>query len=239
GEETAAITDGNSRSSWTSEEATGAVTIDLGEPQPVSRVGLSEDVADAGQVVEEFTIEAYVDGAWQQVGGAGTIGVQRIVVLDEPVTASKFRITVTKARAPFSLSEVNLWEQLEQDPGKLTEVHFDCTAPRAGDGSQEHPFTSLEQFRDGEIAPGAAVVLHAGSCEYLEVTFWGYGTPEQPITVTLADGVAPTFGQHTAEEVFAPLAEQGWVLEFGGEDQGDDGDQGDGDDQGDGEGEED
>src|SRR5699024_3438940 len=34
-QQTAAITDGNSRSAWASEEATGAVTIDLGEPQSV------------------------------------------------------------------------------------------------------------------------------------------------------------------------------------------------------------
>ncbi|QGH69859.1 alpha-L-fucosidase [Pseudactinotalea sp. HY158] len=215
GEATAAITDGNSRSSWLSGDDTPEVTLDLGAPERVDYVGLSEDALRGGQVVEGVRVDARIDGAWTEVGSAGVVGVQRIIDLDEPVTAQEFRITITRARGPVALASINLWERLDADPGKLTEVHLDPSAPVAGDGSAERPFNHLEQFRRAELAPGASVVLHGGTAEDADVPFWGYGTDDAPITVTVADGDgAPTFGDRTAADVFGPLTAQGWVLDL-------------------------
>src|SRR5699024_3997167 len=126
-ETTAAITDGNSRSSWRSVDEHAQVTLDLGEPQRVDYVGLSEDTLRNGQVVEGVRVEALADGEWTEIGSAGVIGVQQIIALDEPVTAEQVRITVTEARGPVALASINLWERLTEDPGRLTAVHLDPT----------------------------------------------------------------------------------------------------------------
>ena len=213
---TTALTDGSLRTAWQSETTTGALTVDLGSTRTVSRIALSEGVATAGQTVDAFHIEAEVDGAWKRVGGAGTIGVSRIVTLDAPTTAQRFRVVIDSARAPFALSKLALHPTLAQDPGRLTEVWLDCTAERAGDGSKERPFSSLEQFRDVEIAPGATVHLRAGTaCADSDTPFWGYGTADASIVVDLFGGTeAPTFGDRTARDVFGALEAQGWTIAF-------------------------
>lgn len=216
---TAVLTDGDRRTSWQSDSTTGTFTVDLGEARTVTRISLAEGVDVAGQTVDAFHLEAEVDGAWKRVGGAGTIGVSRIVTLDAPTTAQRFRVVIDSARAPFALTQLNVHPTLTEDPGNLTEVWVDCTAERAGDGSEARPFASLEQFRDVELAAGAAVHLRAGTaCADSDTPFWGYGTADAPITVDLYGGdTPPTFGERTARDVFAPLEAQGWVIAFSDE----------------------
>ncbi|WP_157007470.1 alpha-L-fucosidase [Agromyces laixinhei] len=218
GDETSAVlTDGNSRSSWLSSTAEpGAVTIDLGAPRDVSRIELGEGVLEHGQVVEAFSIDAEIDGVWVEVATGGTIGQSRIVTLNETVTAQKFRVSIDGARAAYSLATLALYEQLTDDPGKRSSVYLDCAAPAAGDGSAERPFASLEQFRTAELAVGAEVHLKSGMvCADSTTPFWGYGTGDDPITVSVYGGdVAPTFGERTMEQVFGELTEQGWVVEL-------------------------
>lgn len=216
---TAALTDGDRRTAWQSDATKGTLTIDLGAPQEITRVTLAEGVDVAGQTVDAFHIEAEVDGAWKRVGGAGTIGVSRIVTLDAPTTAQRFRVVVDSARGPFALAKLALHPTLSTDPGRLAEVWLDCSAERAGDGSQQHPFASLEQFRETELAPGATVHLRAGiACADSDTPFWGYGTAEEPIVVDVYDGrVPPAFGDRTAADVFGALEAQGWTLAFGDE----------------------
>ncbi|MFU8853046.1 alpha-L-fucosidase [Micromonospora sp. SL1-18] len=213
---TTALTDGSRRSAWKGDGAPSTFAIDLGTPQTVTRVTLAEGVDVAGQSVDAFHIEAEVDGAWKRVGAAGTIGVSRIVTLSAPTTAQRFRVVVDSARGSFALAKLALHPTLTADPGRLSEVWLDCTAERAGDGSQERPFSSLEQFREAELAPGAAVHLRAGTtCADSDTPFWGYGTVDEPIVVDLYDGrVPPTFGDRTARDVFAGLEAQGWRLDF-------------------------
>ncbi|MFE6736056.1 alpha-L-fucosidase [Microbacterium sp. NPDC057650] len=213
---TAALTDGSRRSAWKGEGAGATFTVDLGSPQTVTRLTLAEGVDVAGQSVDAFHIEAEVDGAWKKVGAAGTIGVSRIVTLTAPTTAQRFRVVIDSARGAFALAALKVHPTLAQDPGRIAEVWLDCTAERAGDGSEARPFSSLEQFRETELAPGAAVHLKAGTtCADSDTPFWGYGTDEKPIVVDLYGGnEAPTFGDRTAREVFAGLEAQGWQLAF-------------------------
>ncbi|HEY1106848.1 MAG TPA: alpha-L-fucosidase, partial [Agromyces sp.] len=215
-EASAALTDGNRRSSWVSASAEpGDVVIDLGSAKPIRRIELGEGVMDHGQVVEKFSIDAEVDGKWVEVAKAGTIGVSRIVTLSQAVTAQRFRVSVDQARAPWSLATLALYEQLADDPGKRTEVYLDCAAPAAGDGSVDRPFTSLEQFRTAELATGAQVNIMSGSeCSDSSTPFWGYGTADKPIVVSVYGGdVEPTFGERSMEDVFGDLTAQGWRVD--------------------------
>ncbi len=191
------------------------IEIDLGSAESVARLGISEDILDAGMTVKAFTVEAEVDGTWTEVATSGVIGAQRIVQFDSPVTAQNWRITVTDARDAYTISDIRLWEQLATDPGKLQDVYVDCSAPTAGDGTQERPFNSLEQFRKTELATGATLHFRAGTdCADADVEFWGYGTAADPITVEgWGDGAAPLIGGEPMLERFAGYEDQGWVLD--------------------------
>ena len=217
GTETLAVTDGNARTSWLHEgPESSAVDLDLGEARTISRIGLSEDTLAHGQTVESFHIEAQVDGEWTTIASAGTIGQSRIVTFPQPVTAQHFRLVVDEARGSYSLANMSLFESLATDPGKLGDVYVDCAAPVAGVGSEDAPFSSLEQFRNTELASGSTIHLKSGvDCAATSTPFWGYGTEKDPITVTTYGGdVQPLIGDTTASTFFASFAPQGWVTDF-------------------------
>lgn len=217
GEETAAITDGNARTSWWHDGADSAtVEVDLGAAKSVKRIALGEDTLAHGQTIESFHIEAEVGGSWKTVASSGTIGVSRIVTLPEAVTAQKFRVVVDEARGSYSLANLSLYEALATDPGTSADVYVDCAAPVAGAGSEDRPFSSLEQFRDRELTPGTTVHLKSGvDCAATSTPFWGYGTDSKPVTITTYGGdVQPRIGDVQAGEFFAEFAERGWVTDF-------------------------
>ncbi|MGX1365785.1 alpha-L-fucosidase [Streptomyces canus] len=84
------------------------VTLDLGREQEVDRVRLAEDIRH-GQQVESFVVEAYRDGAWNEVTAAGTIGASRILPLRAPVRAERWRVRVTGARGAVRIKEFGLY----------------------------------------------------------------------------------------------------------------------------------
>ncbi|MFT3888260.1 MAG: alpha-L-fucosidase [Arachnia sp.] len=209
------ITNGNLRDGhWFAATDRTPIVVDLGQERTIARFALREDILGAGMTVASFTVEAEVDGVWTEVAHSGVVGSQRILKLAHPVTARHWRVTVTDARGPYVISAVNLWEELDVDPGKATDVYVDATAPVAGDGSEQRPFTSLEQFRQLELATGATIRFRAGQ-DYpdADLRFWGYGTDNAPITVTTwAEGSAPTIGGVSLADKFASYAAQGWVV---------------------------
>ncbi|MEU6252468.1 alpha-L-fucosidase [Streptomyces sp. NPDC047043] len=89
-------------------DSSGVRTVDLGAAREVDRIRLAEDIRQ-GQQVENFVVEAVVDGAWAQVATAGTIGASRILLLDAPVRARRWRVRVTAARAAVHLAEFGLY----------------------------------------------------------------------------------------------------------------------------------
>ncbi|WP_143570922.1 alpha-L-fucosidase [Tessaracoccus sp. ZS01] len=201
------ITDGNSRSSWVSDggDDTTPLLIDLGSPQRVNRISLSEDAADHGQQIREVKVEAKVAGNWQQIATGRAVGVNRIWRLDTPVTAQEFRVTVPSARGTYGIANLSLYQTLEQDPGRPTDIWIDCEAPTAGPGTQTAPLNSLEQLRTLDLAPSATVFFKSGtSCDDSSARLWAYGTADEPVVVTTYDGkVMPTIGAAPAEDWFA------------------------------------
>ncbi|MGW2517910.1 alpha-L-fucosidase [Streptomyces sp. NPDC001617] len=89
-------------------DSAGVRTVDLGAAREVDRVRLAEDIRH-GQQVEGFVVEAVVGGSWTQVATAGTIGASRILLLDAPVRARRWRLRVTAARAAVHLAEFGLY----------------------------------------------------------------------------------------------------------------------------------
>lgn len=190
------------------------VSIDLGEPRPIARVGLAEAIGISGQAVSGFTIEAGDDGRWDIVGEGGTIGAHRIVKLAGPVLARHWRVSVSSARGDWTLAAINLWEQLESDPGRAVEVFVDGSAPRAGIGTRERPLNSMEQFRTLELAPGAVISFRSGTdTPDADLTLCGYGTADAQIVVLpWGSGAEPTIGGQSLAARFEGYAAQGWSV---------------------------
>ena len=209
------LTNGNVRDGVVrAADDTRPMEIDLGAPQTVTRVGISEDILDAGQVVRSFTVEALRGNEWVTVAESGVIGAQRIVKLAQPETAQKFRITVTSARAAYVISNFQLYGQLDTDPGVARDAYIDCSAPKAGVGTEQSPFNSLEQLRKHELAPGSDLYFKAGvDCADANITVWAYGTDSDKVELkSWGAGAAPTINGAPLNERFAKYAQQGWDL---------------------------
>ncbi|MGW3291733.1 alpha-L-fucosidase [Streptomyces sp. NPDC001002] len=88
--------------------APGKVTVDLGREREVDRIRLAEDIRH-GQQVESVVVEAFRDGGWTEVTGAGTIGASRILLLPTPVRARRWRLRVTAARSTVRIAEFGLY----------------------------------------------------------------------------------------------------------------------------------
>ena len=237
-EVTDALTDGNTRTGWSIDAAEPrTATVEFGSEQPITSVWHGEDTFSHGQSIERAIVEARVDGEWIEIGEVGAVGLSQAVTPDSAVSADAIRVQVLEARGAYSLGTLQAFTTLDADPGLLTEVYLDCSAEAAGPGTADRPFSSLEQFRQAEIDSGAHVYLVPGSdCLDSTTPFWGYGTDDAPITVSLSgEGAVPSFGDRSAEDVFGPLTEQGWVLDLPDADNGD----GDGDGDSDGPGDSD
>ncbi|WP_175954629.1 alpha-L-fucosidase [Schaalia sp. Marseille-Q2122] len=212
------LTNGNVRDGVTrpSDDRT-PFEIDLGVPKTVHRLGISEDILNSGQVIRSFTVHAELDGEWTEIASSGVIGSQRIIKLgsgDTGITSQKFRITVTSARADYTISSFQLYETLASDPGLPNAVWINCAAERAGTGTETSPFNSLEQLRKQELAPGATLHFRAGvDCADANLTVWAYGTQDDPVELlTWGEGTAPTVGGKPLAEHFARYSAQGWSL---------------------------
>jgi len=109
----AALTDGKRDTYWCGEDGdrTPEAVIKLGSPATVDTVRVRE-FTPLGQRVESFALDAWVDGDWQEVAAATTVGNQRL--LRFPATTSdRFRLRVTGSLAVPCLSELSLFKEPE------------------------------------------------------------------------------------------------------------------------------
>lgn len=103
------VNDGDARTYWAADEDVTSGSIELAWKSAVTfdRVILQEPIA-LGQRVEAWTVDVEKDGSWRQVAEGTTIGHKRIATF-APVTASRVRVTITKARACPALSTVGVY----------------------------------------------------------------------------------------------------------------------------------
>jgi alpha-L-fucosidase len=112
----AAVTDGNGQTYWTTVEGVvrASLVIDLGRTVSFDRAMVQEMIA-TGQRIEEFTLEAQVDGGWKELARATTIGYKRLLRFPE-VTASRVRLTILDSRDCPTIREVGLFKAAPREP---------------------------------------------------------------------------------------------------------------------------
>ena len=105
----ARATDGDAATYWATDDGvtTGTLQLELTAPARFDQVRVREAIA-LGQRVEGWTLDADVGGRWKTLAEGTTVGVRRILRF-EPVTASKVRLRVTRARACPAIAEVSLF----------------------------------------------------------------------------------------------------------------------------------
>jgi len=104
------IGDNDPETYWATDDGvtSASLEIDLGAPTRFDRVMLQEPIR-FGQRIAAFAIEARVDGTWQEIARATTIGYKRLLRID-PVTADRVRVVIEDVVATPALSAFGLFE---------------------------------------------------------------------------------------------------------------------------------
>jgi alpha-L-fucosidase len=112
------LTDGKLDTYWASDNASNkaTLTLNLGGPTTFDRILLGEGI-EFGQRVNQFIIEAVVDGIWQPLTSGTTIGYKRLLRFD-PVTVNQLRLTVYTAGKPIVLSEFGVYKASDGERAK-------------------------------------------------------------------------------------------------------------------------
>ena len=84
-----------------------SVEITLKKKALVKYILLQEYIR-LGQRVKEFSVDAWKDGAWQEIASATTIGYKRILNID-PVETGKIRINIKESKACPVLSAIEVY----------------------------------------------------------------------------------------------------------------------------------
>lgn len=152
------LTDGDIESYWCTNdgETTGSVELKLKKPATFDVVRVREQIR-LGQRVSGFTIEAYIDGAWQIIDGGGqTIGNQVLRRLEYPVTTDRVRLNITESRACPCISELSLL--------RMPDVQGEAV-------QEEYIFEFNENKEQWAVTPAAAAAAFDNNPD----TFWKGG----------------------------------------------------------------
>jgi alpha-L-fucosidase len=107
------LMDGNPHTFWASEDGAmrPEVTLEFGRPCTFSVVRIREAIT-LGQRVEEWALDQWGDGRWQEFCKASGIGAERLW-RGEPMTTLKIRLRILRSASPPVLSELGVYLEPE------------------------------------------------------------------------------------------------------------------------------
>jgi alpha-L-fucosidase len=118
GHAAAAAVDGKLATWWEAApgKAGGTLTLQLRGTQTFDVISLQEAVAQRGQRIERFALEAWGPGGWAPVpklllDETTTVGQRRLIRLSHPLTTDRLRVRIEAARLAPTLAEVALYRQ--------------------------------------------------------------------------------------------------------------------------------
>jgi len=112
GEHTAdRIADGNKRTYWTTEDWHEKAEVEFMLPRAVTfNVVMLQEQIRVGQRIEEFAVDAWLEGQWKEIGRATTIGYKKLLRVKE-TTTDKVRVRILASRVCPTLSNFGLFYQ--------------------------------------------------------------------------------------------------------------------------------
>ena len=102
-------TDGDRNTYWAADDDVLAseLVVELGQPTKLNHVRLQEQI-QLGQRIEEFAVDAKVNGIWQEIAQGTTIGPRKILPM-ETTTATAVRLRILKSRACPTISTFEVY----------------------------------------------------------------------------------------------------------------------------------
>lgn len=139
--------------------------VELNDDQMVSAILLQEEIAK-GQRVESFELEALVGNEWRKIGKGTTIGYKRIILLEQPVRATKLRLKLLESRGVANISRLAAhWVPDIEELSLATEGAM--MEKKGWKVIDERPFTleldqmaEMEGFRYTPSGEGDEVITH-------------------------------------------------------------------------------
>lgn len=109
---TTALTDNNRYTYWASDDSvtTPYITLQWQEPQTFNLIRIRENIK-LGQRIDALDLEAMINGSWEKIGSATSIGACRLILLDKPVQSQMLRIRITDSPVAVAISEVGVFHK--------------------------------------------------------------------------------------------------------------------------------
>lgn len=102
--------DGNRKTYWATDDGVTAndLTLEFDAPVTFDVVRIREYLP-LGQRIDAVAVDSWQEGRWVEFATATSIGSQRLIKADKPITTQKVRLRVTKAAACPAVSEFGLF----------------------------------------------------------------------------------------------------------------------------------
>lgn len=106
------LLDDDQFSYWSTDDDvhTPQLTITLPAKRSFDIIRLKENTK-LGQRIDSLSIDAWIDGRWQYITGASSIGSNRLLKLDTKITTDRLRINIVDAPVCVALSDFALFAQ--------------------------------------------------------------------------------------------------------------------------------
>lgn len=106
------LTDDDRYSYWATDDTVKhpQLVADLGEVKTFNVIRLRENIK-LGQRITGFAVDAFVDGAWKEIGTATSVGATRLIRLPADVRTDKVRLRITGSDACVVLGDWGLFEE--------------------------------------------------------------------------------------------------------------------------------
>ncbi|PWN70322.1 alpha-L-fucosidase [Chryseobacterium phosphatilyticum] len=109
---TSTLLDGDKQSFWATQDDVHSATLEINLPsaQTFDIVSLQEFIP-LGQRIEGYTLEVFKNNRWEKIYEGTSIGAKKLIKLDQPLTAGKLRLSITKSPVCITLSEFGLYKK--------------------------------------------------------------------------------------------------------------------------------
>jgi len=149
--------DGDHQTYWATDDGvtSASLIINFGAKTTFNRF-LVQEYIPLGQRVKQFSIEAWINGAWEEIDAQTTIGSKRILRF-ENVTSEKIRLNILDSKASPTISNVEVYHAPKLlEPPAIRRDKKGVVTMEAFDGGLELRYTT-----DG-TKPGKESSLYTG-----------------------------------------------------------------------------
>lgn len=105
------LTDNDRYSYWATDDEVAAdeITVDFKGNKTFSIIQLRENIK-LGQRINQVNVSVWIDKTWHPIAEVGSVGANRLIRMDKPITTSKIKITLT-APVSIALSELGVFTE--------------------------------------------------------------------------------------------------------------------------------